>query len=411
MPSPQDRRLTARPRMRGDLLLDPYGRCSASVSSVPTSTSNGVSIWPLLDNLLAMSSPPEVDVLLVCASSTHGHRRREAEMMAALKDLGVSAEETSPDYRWIGWLQFTTPLIDLSRALLMRRATTRACREVCPRALIYATSPAAILERRSRLRKGAICYDALTRENRLGWRGLIQRVLEVRSLRASRMLMPLAITDIPGRDDLVEHPLPMPVAPSGPPVNEPGTYVVCYAGDPVRKGLDTMIVAWALLGAKDRCLLVAGIDEHAAKRFLARRGVKVPDSVRWLGSVPPVEFRAMVRGAAAYLAASRYEGYGIAQLEALADGTPLVTTPSRGPFEALGVIRELAPDLVADTDSAEALSVSLQSALDWDNDKRVLFRSATAARMAEYSPEAMRRRFREILPELLSDHGVDARPG
>lgn len=324
-------------------------------------------------------------------------------MIAALRGLGLSVAETNPDYRSVSWLQFTMPLIDLSQALVMRRATTRACRELRPRALIYATSVAAILEPQSRLRKGAICYDALIRENRLGWRGLIQRLLEVRSLRSSRMLMPLALTGVPGREDLVEYPLLMPIAPSGPPADGHGTDVVCYAGDPGKKGLDTMIDAWALLEAEGRLLWVAGIDEEVAKRFLARRGVSVPGSVRWLGSVPPTEFRAIVRGAAAYLAASRYEDYGIAQLEALADGTPLVTTPSRGPFEALGILRELAPELVAEANTAQALSTSLQNVLDWDGDTRSRFRSSIATRMVDYSLEAMRRRLGEILPVLLSE--------
>ena len=47
-----------------------------------------------------------------------------------------------------------------------------------------------------------------------------------------------------------------------------------------------------------------------------------------------------------FLAAPRREDYGIAQLEALADGCVLVTTPSPGPYAALPLARELDPRLV-----------------------------------------------------------------
>ena len=45
----------------------------------------------------------------------------------------------------------------------------------------------------------------------------------------------------------------------------------------------------------------------------------------------PAAFRALLRRARAFVAAPRREDYGIAALEALADGCMLVTTPSPGP--------------------------------------------------------------------------------
>ena len=47
-----------------------------------------------------------------------------------------------------------------------------------------------------------------------------------------------------------------------------------------------------------------------------------------------------------FLAAPRREDYGIAQLEALADGCVLVTTPAPGPYAALPLARALDPRLV-----------------------------------------------------------------
>ena len=56
------------------------------------------------------------------------------------------------------------------------------------------------------------------------------------------------------------------------------------------------------------------------------------------------------------MSASRYEDYGLAQLEALAAGLVLVTVPASGPYQALGLARELEPRLVARDDSPQALA-------------------------------------------------------
>ena len=54
--------------------------------------------------------------------------------------------------------------------------------------------------------------------------------------------------------------------------------------------------------------------------------------VRDAGAGPPAEFRALLRRARVYVTAPRREDYGLAQLEALADGALLVTTPAPGPL-------------------------------------------------------------------------------
>jgi hypothetical protein len=56
--------------------------------------------------------------------------------------------------------------------------------------------------------------------------------------------------------------------------------------------------------------------------------------------------------------APRREDYGVAQLEALADGCLLVTTPAPGPYAALPLAGGLDPRLVAD-DLVPALRAGL----------------------------------------------------
>jgi hypothetical protein len=63
-----------------------------------------------------------------------------------------------------------------------------------------------------------------------------------------------------------------------------------------------------------------------------------------------------------FVTAPRREDYGIAQLEALADGCLLVTTPAPGPYAALPLARTLDPRLVPET--ADDLATALRTALD-----------------------------------------------
>jgi hypothetical protein len=60
-----------------------------------------------------------------------------------------------------------------------------------------------------------------------------------------------------------------------------------------------------------------------------------------------------------FVCAPRREDYGIAQLEALADGCLLVSTPAPGPYAALPIARALDPRLVS-----EGLQAALLVALN-----------------------------------------------
>jgi hypothetical protein len=96
-----------------------------------------------------------------------------------------------------------------------------------------------------------------------------------------------------------------------------------------------------------------------------------------------------------FVTAPRREEYGIAALEALADGCILVTTPAEGAYPALEVARRLDPRLVTD-DLVGALRLAL--------DDPVPAYSARAAELLEpYSREALDRTLaQDVLPRLLA---------
>ena len=117
-----------------------------------------------------------------------------------------------------------------------------------------------------------------------------------------------------------------------------------YAANPYKKGLDRVLAAWRRArGATGEELFVAGLCAGADGAACATRA-------RW----PADEYRALLRRARVYVTAPRREDYGIAQLEALADGCRVVTTPAPGPYAALPIARALDPRLVADASRRRA---------------------------------------------------------
>ncbi len=113
-----------------------------------------------------------------------------------------------------------------------------------------------------------------------------------------------------------------------------------------KRGLDLLCEAWAR-AAPDLRLTIGGCDRETGVAWLARRGIAEPPGVEWAGALPREEWLGRVARARVFVNASRREDHGLAQLEALAVGTPLVTVPSPGAYEALPIARRLAPELVA----------------------------------------------------------------
>jgi glycosyltransferase involved in cell wall biosynthesis len=290
------------------------------------------------------------DVLLVSLGSTAGLRAADAELREALERAGarvaVAAAAAQRDVR-------TMALTDLVWARAARAAAARALAEHQPRAVLYSTTTAALLWPRP----GAIRFDAPAAANRPGRHGIWQRPLERRRLRAAPLLVPwadgsLAETPAPHAPAVV---VPIPVEPSGEGAAavavERDIAAITYGANPHKKGLDRVLAAWAAARREGEELVVAGTDHVPA----------VP-GVRNAGRLAPAEYRALLRRARVFVTAPRREDYGIAQLEALADGCALVTTAAPGPYAALPLARALDPRLVPR--APDGLAGALRAALD-----------------------------------------------
>lgn len=357
--------------------------------------------------------------MLVSLSTTGGWRRADAELASALRDLGLSVVQVVGDfgradrvrrllvYR-LGLRGLWWPISDLGKAATMRFALGRALRDHHPRAIVYSTVTSTLLQPRRRLRGAtAVWFDTPHAMNRRGRRNFVQPRLERRSLRQVAMLLPLGaqpdpevLSVVPDRPAVA---LPVPVYPA---VEEPSgdpAIAMTYAPALEKKGLDIAARAWGIAAPKAARLVVSGVDAAAGRAFLARSGVEEPTGIEWAGPLSAEDHLRLRSRAGVFVSGSRYEDYGIAQLEALADGALLVTVPSGGPFPALSLARELAPRLVARSLAAEDLAAALRAAFDMSAQERERYRAHARELIRSFSATTLRERLeREVLPMLLS---------
>lgn len=323
-----------------------------------------------------------VDVLVVSLGSTAGLRAADEALAGAMRRAGahveIAAARAPRELR-------TFALTDLAWARAARVAAAAGIAAHAPRALVYSTTTAALLWPRP----GAIRFDAPAAANRPGRHGIWQRPVEARRLAAAPLLLPwdagsLAETPRPHAGAIV---IPVAVEPSPATAAARDITAITYAANPHKKGLDRVLAAWARARRADEQLVVAGADLRLAD---------VP-GVRVSGRLAPVDYRALLRRARVFVTAPRREDYGIAQLEALADGCMLVTTAAPGPYAALPLARGIDARLV--TDDA-GLAAALRCALDAPAPD---YAQRAAVALAPFSTAAVDAVVREeLLPRLLA---------
>jgi hypothetical protein len=347
-----------------------------------------------------------IDVLLVSPGTTAGWRRGDGELVSVLEELGVRVATCTSDYRVARHFRRTVLTTDLAEAVALRQSATRAFRRYRPRAIIYSSSQAGMLQPAARLERAAVRFDVPAAVNRRGPGTGLLHALERRVIRRMRLLLPWGLeagseaSELAGAVPVVPLPVSIDVPARNRPDRDP--LAVTYAGNPEKKGLDIVAGAWSR-GAPDGWrLVVTGIDADKGRRFLRQRGMEVPPGLEWGGQLESGRHRELLDHATVFLSASRYEDYGLAQLEALALGALLVTCPSGGRFEALAVQRELDPRLVAADCSSQALANALAVALSLSKEERLSVQRRARMHLQPYSRETVKRRLSEqVLPILL----------
>jgi glycosyltransferase involved in cell wall biosynthesis len=347
-----------------------------------------------------------IDVLLVSPGTTAGWRRADRELVSVLAELGVKAATCTSDYGIARHFRRSVLTTDLAEAAAIRHATTRALERHQPRAIIYSSPQAAMLQPRSRLENAAIRFDLPAAVNRRGFGSGLLHALERHAARQVRVLLPWGLEA--GREALdlagTRPVVPLPISIDAPARNRPDRdpIALTYAGNPEKKGLDIAVEAWSRGAPEGWRLVVTGIDAGEARSFLKKRGVEIRGDVEYAGALEPEDYLELLGRASLYLSASRYEDYGLAQLEALAQGALLVTGPSGGRFEALGIQRELDPRLVAPDCSPDALARALSVALSLSTEERLSLQKRARMHLQPHARDEVKRRLQEqVLPLLL----------
>jgi glycosyltransferase involved in cell wall biosynthesis len=132
-----------------------------------------------------------------------------------------------------------------------------------------------------------------------------------------------------------------------------GPYVLGVSTLEPRKNLPALVAAFALLRRRhpELTLALAGLEGWEREPLAA-------EGVRLLGFVSDDELARLYRGASAFAYPSRFEGFGIPVVEALASGVPTVSSSHPSLDEASG---EAA--LRADPDDPEDFAAALEQAL------------------------------------------------
>jgi glycosyltransferase involved in cell wall biosynthesis len=191
-----------------------------------------------------------------------------------------------------------------------------------------------------------------------------------------RELLGVEATVIPGGVDERFRP----DAPRPPGFERP--YVLTVASHTARKNLAALVPAARALAADGIEVVVAGGHRP---QFAAESGL---DALRLLGHVDDALLPGLYAGALAFALPSRYEGFGLPVLEAMASGTPVVAAATTALPETCG-----GAAILADPEP-EAFSAALLEAVAAPHEDRI---AAGLARARQFSWDATARAVDAVL--------------
>ena len=143
----------------------------------------------------------------------------------------------------------------------------------------------------------------------------------------------------------------------------PGQYILSVGTLEPRKNLGTLFAAYGRLPARLRAiypLIVAGMRGWLTGPLLtSAEDMLKRQEIRLLGYVPDAQIPPLFAGAAVFCYPSRYEGFGLPVLEAMASGVPVITSNTTSLPDVVGDA-----GVMLDPDDVEGLTDRLQQLLE-----------------------------------------------
>lgn len=156
----------------------------------------------------------------------------------------------------------------------------------------------------------------------------------------------------------------------------PEVFALCVTSDKPHKNVDTLVKAWHLsaTGQRDEApwLILAGHRGRGSLTFDHPR-------IRDLGAVVESDLPVLYASATLFVYPSRYEGFGLPPLEAMACGVPVICSHAGSLPEVVGDAA-----LLVDPDDPQALAVAIDQAFA-DPTLRAALRAAGLKRTASFS--------------------------
>lgn len=150
----------------------------------------------------------------------------------------------------------------------------------------------------------------------------------------------------------------------------PDFYVFYLGGYELHKNVTTLLLAWTYVGqalGEDYPLILAGRKPNQPSAiypdydfYIKQLGIE--EYVRWLGYVDEEDKPVLYRNAETFVFPSRHEGFGLGVLEAMASGTPIVTTNASSLPEVVGEA-----GFTVDPDDARGMAGAIIATIVQDN--------------------------------------------
>lgn len=181
------------------------------------------------------------------------------------------------------------------------------------------------------------------------------------------------------------------------PRHEPGYPYLLYVGNrKPHKNVPGLLKAFSLSGLENRYKLVLSGEPDTETTDLIRDG-KLQESVAFAGAIPEEMLPEYYRGAEVLLLPSRYEGFGLPVLEAMACGTPVVTSNRTSLPEVAG-----SAALLVDPDRDDEIAGAIRRVVD-DSSLRERMRTQGIAQARKFSWDKTAAAVRGVLESAMRD--------